>query len=595
MKKRYKNYLLLFFVLTLSFSFGYAYLNSSLYINGTSIISANVWEVGLDNLNVTAGSVAAIEEPTVNNTETAFSVKLTNQDDFYEFTVDVVNNGDVDAKLGNLVETTGLTSEQEQYFDYTLSYQNNEPIQVNQLVKKDEFVRLKSKVEYKEEVNITSVPESAKTLNLGFKLNYNLDDGTGIEVKNNGKEKIKPIANDSLDKIGTIVTIGTENFYTFGEEGDNVKLLAMGNLYVGYTVDRNLNVTPIENPTGMQSNKSIGYGGDRFYSTSIFPYVGTTEFSNEKHHGEKYSDYNGSVVEGYVNEYKRKLETLYDVNIIESRLITKMELEDIFGCDDAESECIGTKVPEWLCSTTYWASANGDNYVATVDIENSYTTNKYNENTTFGVRPVIVIPKNDIIFNVKPIADGNINDIGTVVTIGSEQFYTLGVEENNVKLLSKYNLYVGGQKVNGNWTKFEKTTGLQSGQSNGFFSGENGITNFSSNEIRGTNYSDYKGSIVEGYVNDYKTKLEELYNIQVKDARLITKDELLNNSDLSCVSSGDCNNLYKWIFDISYWTGSASNNNSIYVMSSKKLNTAYYNSSNYGVRPVIIISKDYFK
>ena len=56
-KKSY--FVVLFIIALLSFSVGYSYLNSSLFINGTSVISANVWDISLDNLNISDGSVVA--------------------------------------------------------------------------------------------------------------------------------------------------------------------------------------------------------------------------------------------------------------------------------------------------------------------------------------------------------------------------------------------------------------------------------------------------------------------------------------------------------------------------------------------------------
>ena len=95
-KKSY--FVVLFIIVLLSFSVGYSYLNSSLFITGTSVISANVWDISLDNLNISDGSVVAINSPIINNsTETTFQVKLEDSTDYYEFTVDVVNRGDVDA------------------------------------------------------------------------------------------------------------------------------------------------------------------------------------------------------------------------------------------------------------------------------------------------------------------------------------------------------------------------------------------------------------------------------------------------------------------------------------------------------------------
>ena len=385
----HKVYILLFLIVIFSFNLGFAYLNSSLFINGTSIVSANVWEVGLDNLNIASGSVAAIKEPVTNNeiVSTSFEVKLENKEDFYEFTVDVVNRGEHDAKLGSLIETTGLTQEQEQYFEYTVTYQNNEPIQVNQLVKKDEFVRLKSKVEYKEDVEITQVPESAKTLKLDIKMNYDLDDGTGIAVKNNGV-KITPIANGSLDDIGTIVTIGTEKFYTIGIDGDNVKLLSMYNLYVGNMCTANFfSCTPYGNEaTGMQNENMKGF------IEGVTERNGTTQFSDNS------AFYTGSLIEGFVNNYRQLLEENFLINIIEARLILKDELiNEKIGCSIDNKNCYNA--PDFIYLTSYWTGTSSDGLeILNVESDGAFSKSIYSYDTIgrFGVRPVIFISKNDI-------------------------------------------------------------------------------------------------------------------------------------------------------------------------------------------------------
>ena len=365
MKKRYKTYLLLFLVLVLSFSLGYAYLNSTLYINGTSIINANVWDVELENLNITAGSIAAIEEPTVNNTETAFSVKLANQDDFYEFTVDVVNNGDVDAKLGNLVETTGLTEEQEQYFDYTLTYQNNEPIQVNQLVKKDEFVRLKSKVEYKDTVIATSVPESVKTLNLGFKLNYDLDDGTGTKIENNGRI-FKVISGDGTN-IGDEICIDNECFYVISSNETTITMLTKMNITTGENPVQSIDAPKID----FSENYYIGNPGTYVYDNYLPMY-------------------------SYIENYKVYLKKISNI-FFKARLIKLEELENL-GCQRGNVLC--TNTPNWVYSTSYWTGTSfeydADNAIVHYVNENggfAYTGIKNPQ----GIRPVIEFSKNALI------------------------------------------------------------------------------------------------------------------------------------------------------------------------------------------------------
>ena len=390
MKKHYKIYLLLFLILILSFSLGYAYLNSSLYINGTSIISANVWEVGLDNLNVKAGSVVAIEEPAINDTEASFTVKLTNQDDFYEFTVDVVNNGDVDAKLGNLVETTGLTSEQEQYFDYTLSYQNNEPIEVNQLVKKDEFVRLKSKVEYKDTVIATSVPESAKTLNLGFKLNYDLDDGTGNIVVDNG------VYNPY--KLGVEFCYRNECFYVMNSDATTVTMLAKYNLYVGNTCTSTTNTTCTEygsEATGRQNYNMLGYttnSGTVPFATSYYWYSGGLKPEYGTGYPAYVYDSNSSSYQ-YLQNYKSYLESI-GVITDDVRLIKFNELTEL-GCSKEENSC--SNAPSWVYSTSYWTGDVVGQYGWSVRTTGEFNNLIYTNKATFGLRPVIVANINTLI------------------------------------------------------------------------------------------------------------------------------------------------------------------------------------------------------
>ena len=370
MNKRWlkNNALLLFLLILFGIGTGYAYLNSSLYINGTSIISANVWDVGLDNLNVTAGSVVAIKEPTLDNaTTTSFEVKLDNKEDFYEFTVDVVNRGEYDAKLGSLVETTGFTTEQEQYFEHTVTYQNNEPIQVNQLVKKDEFVRLKSKVEYKDTVIATSVPESAKTLNLGFKLNYDLDDGTGNIVVDNG------VYNPY--KLGAEFCYRNECFYVMNSDATTVTMLAKYNLYVGNTCTSTTNTTCTEygsEATGRQNYNMLGYttnSGTVPFATSYYWYSGGLKPEYGTGYPAYVYDSNSSSYQ-YLQNYKSYLESI-GVITDDVRLIKFNELTEL-GCSKEENSC--SNAPSWVYSTSYWT---GD--------------------ATFGIRPVIVANINTLI------------------------------------------------------------------------------------------------------------------------------------------------------------------------------------------------------
>lgn len=205
---------------------------------------------------------------------------------------------------------------------------------------------------------------------------------------------VKIVANGSLDEIGTIVTIGSENFYTIGSEGENVKLFAMYNLHVGNSLDSNWNVTLLSNPTGMQSSDAKGAAWDGDGGPRIFPSIGTVAFSNDSQKGTKYNDYSGSIVEVHVNNYKNELEKL-GVEINGARLISKDELTDsnTFGCVIYGS-C--SSKYSWINSTSYWTGtgdAENENYVWRIYGGGGFSNNENHIDFDFGVRPVIVISK----------------------------------------------------------------------------------------------------------------------------------------------------------------------------------------------------------
>ena len=186
-KKNKKSYVLLALFALIGITIGYAVLSTTLNINGKSTISKNTWDVHFDNINVTDESVEAVKLPTIEDDTTVdFEIALNMPGDFYEFTVDVVNNGTIDAMIGSINKTPILTEEQAKYLDYTITYQNNLEITSKQLVKKDESVRLKVRVEIRKDIDPSDLPEVGDVLYLSFTANYQQADETGISVSDNG-------------------------------------------------------------------------------------------------------------------------------------------------------------------------------------------------------------------------------------------------------------------------------------------------------------------------------------------------------------------------------------------------------------------------
>ena len=117
-KENRKRKIIIVALLIVLLGIGYAYLQTTLNITGTSKVKDNTWSVYWDDIQVTAGSVALdpvmVEpdgggEPTPsippkpdldsNNTSITFGVSLSKPGDYYEFTVKAKNNGSIDAMI----------------------------------------------------------------------------------------------------------------------------------------------------------------------------------------------------------------------------------------------------------------------------------------------------------------------------------------------------------------------------------------------------------------------------------------------------------------------------------------------------------------
>ena len=394
-KDRKVLYVILCIVLisTFTLTIAYAALNAVLTISGNAQITSADWDIHLANPKVTNGSATTNVPQIKTNSTMDFTTTLNMPGDFYEFTVDVVNSGSIDAMIESVIKNPELDASQKKYLNYEVTYQNGESITQKQTLSKGTTMPIKVRIEYRKDLVASDLPTGQVVLDLSLTLEYIQSDGTGTTVSNNGVGNIS--VNGSLYAIGTIVTIGSEQFYTIGTEGNNVKLLSMYNLMVGNEVnisdDGNPIVTPLANSTGLQSEDAIGLKWDVETESPGFPWYGTVAFATEDKHGTNYSDYSGSLIETYVNDYAVKLESM-GVNIESARLITKEELIGL-GCNDSEYTCTGTDYP-WIYSTSYWSgSASNTSRVWYVISDGMFGRKNFSNDDEVGVRPVIIISK----------------------------------------------------------------------------------------------------------------------------------------------------------------------------------------------------------
>jgi len=189
-KKRFYIFCLILF--TLFIGIGYAYLTTTLSINGTTDIDMNNWDVYFDNIQVTSGSVTGeqvINVPEVGADETSvnFHVNLKEPGDFYEFTVEARNDGTIDAMIDsvskklNNVEIVTLPA----YLNYKVTYEDDIEIEDNHLLAHESVETYKVRVEYRNDINPSDLPTSAQSLSLSFDVEY-------VQADNNAFERPDP-------------------------------------------------------------------------------------------------------------------------------------------------------------------------------------------------------------------------------------------------------------------------------------------------------------------------------------------------------------------------------------------------------------------
>ena len=193
----FKNKKFLYIILTVivisifTLTVVYAALSTQLTISGNADVVGSTWDVHLENPIVTSGSVSDTLPTITNSSKATFNATLNVPGDFYEFTIDVVNDGSIDAMIDSVVKTPELTAEQSKYFNYDITYQNGESITTKQLVNSGSFVRLKVRLEYKKDLTASDLPTSNVSLSLGCTLIYSQADNNGVDVDNNGIFAIK--------------------------------------------------------------------------------------------------------------------------------------------------------------------------------------------------------------------------------------------------------------------------------------------------------------------------------------------------------------------------------------------------------------------
>ena len=180
-------------LLVLSMGIGYAYLTTTLSIDGISDIDSASWDVHWANIEVTQGSVsgdAVTQAPTIsaNGSTINYHIRLKNPGDFYEFTVDAVNAGTLDAMVDNILLTESgnevAIGDTPDYLIQTICYaEDNAEILPNQLLEAGTSEKFKFRLEYKSDFDQSKLPDEPVSLSYSFKTSYKQANKNAFKIR----------------------------------------------------------------------------------------------------------------------------------------------------------------------------------------------------------------------------------------------------------------------------------------------------------------------------------------------------------------------------------------------------------------------------
>ena len=359
---RKKTFVLL---LSICLGVGFAFLSTQLNITGNTSVKGNRWSVYFDNVQVSDGSVDA-NTPIIdaNKTTVNYSVAFEQPGDYYEFTVDAVNDGTIDAMI-DTVTKTNLTSDTLNYFNYSITYEDGSEIKKNDVLEANDMITYKISLIYRKDIEAEILPEDTINLNLTFSVNYiksniiTKKDSNFIALIKNQAQSDSEIdfssGSSSTNGLGIYIKSGTENnsypiyYYRGAVENNNA-------IFAGYCwkVVR----TTETGGTKLIYNGSPNGSGGCTNSTGTATQVGTSSFNPSTEfaylgymYGEVYPRSDGSVSSSYLYgksfSYDNGMYTLVD---------TTNNTDDIsnhhYTCFNTSGQCSELKYIYYIFSST---------------------------------------------------------------------------------------------------------------------------------------------------------------------------------------------------------------------------------------------------
>ena len=423
-------------IAVIGLSIAFAAMSRTLNINGSGNVDPANFDIYFTNLSQpTLGGEASVSgTPTLATkgvTISNMNVTLKKPKDSVVYTVDIKNDGDIDAEIENLVLPT-FTSAQQQLFDFTVVYTNGgQAVSIGDTLAKGETRNVTITFKYKDITDESLLPSTAQQISLSYQIIYrqtnNAVTASGSAGQNSGNSQSNActqyLTKDTY-AVGDLISIcntttgKSEDFYVISDNGTTVTALAKYNLLVGdrlvYT-DLNNGVytrTAISNSDpeyGIQSSKTQvdmeQVDMENFIITGVIAFankanedtwwgywtVDSDPHNLKSNYGNEYPAWvfdSNSLLWGQVNNYQTYLRGLGKT----SAVATLMSYEQANSLKNNDS------LPTWAYeNSAYWlGDAYGYSLVWIVIPDGGLSHDDFGVDGDYGVRPVITINKSEL-------------------------------------------------------------------------------------------------------------------------------------------------------------------------------------------------------
>ena len=258
MKNRRKNNKkLMLLALLLAVTVGFALLSTTLKINGTAGIKGNTWDIHWENVVPNGQSTVTTETPVIgdNGTSVTYEVNLELPGDFYEFTVDAVNDGSVNGKIDDIrhiVKQVTIVNEEEvettatlpNYILYSVVYDGTttEPA-IGDILEAGDTKTYKVRIEYDPLAEV--LPSSDLTFRITDEFDYEQTKDSNSNVHPDNIDMTNLSSTKCTENENITLSTGTicKRAINLHQEECNSSCIA-----VGYT------------PTGSKGTSTVTYG-----------------------------------------------------------------------------------------------------------------------------------------------------------------------------------------------------------------------------------------------------------------------------------------------------------------------------------------------